>query len=56
MKIGDLVKYIETGEYVVITERWGWPSNPKKPTFLRLAGKDREVFRSEHFEVDCETR
>ena len=58
VRSGDLVRHKETGRYFIVTSRWGWPNNPNKPTYLKLAGKSLnkyiQPFREKDFEVICE--
>ena len=55
VRSGDLIRHKESGEYFIVTSRWGWPNNPNKPTFLKLAGEpNSEIFRAENYEVVCE--
>ena len=58
VRSGDLIRHKESGEYFIVTSRWGWPNNPNKPTYLKLVGEFldqyEQPFRERDFEVICE--
>ena len=55
VRSGDLIRHKESGEYFIVTRRWGWINNPDKPTYLKLAGEsNKEKFKAKDYEVICE--